>query len=286
MMRRMRWAPNLALVLSYSSAFAASCTVSAPATNFGNYSGVIVTSSTQLTVNCTSGLAYEVGTNSGQHQGSGNYNWNMLGPGGALLHYLMFRDSARTQPWGNSPHFDTVDSTGSGSAQTITIYTTLPGGEYVAPGSYTDSVTVSAFSSAPTATATLIVTATVQAGCAISASPLAFGTSSGLLINSTSTISVTCTNTTPYDVGLDAGSASGATVTTRSMTGPAAALLGYQLFSNSGRTTNWGNTVGTSTVAGTGSGTLQSVTVYGQIAAAQYARPGAYTDTITATITY
>ena len=62
--------------------------------------------------------------------------------------------------------------------------------------------------------------------------------------------------------------------------------MGYRLFSNSGRTTNWGNTVGTDTVAGTGSGAVQSLTVYGQIPAGQYLRPGNYADTITATITY
>jgi spore coat protein U-like protein len=107
-----------------------------------------------------------------------------------------------------------------------------------------------------------------------------------LLIGSTSTISVTCTKASTYDVGLNAGLATGATVTTRKMTGPASALLSYKLFSNSGYTTNWGNTVGTDTVAGTGSGSAQSLTVYGQIPAGQSAAPGSYTDTITATITY
>jgi spore coat protein U-like protein len=63
-------------------------------------------------------------------------------------------------------------------------------------------------------------------------------------------------------------------------------LLGYKLFSNSGRATNWGNTVGTDTVTGTGTGNSQSLTVYGQVHAGQYFKPGSYTDTITATITY
>jgi spore coat protein U-like protein len=107
-----------------------------------------------------------------------------------------------------------------------------------------------------------------------------------LLVNSTSNITATCTNTTSYNVGLSAGVATGATVTNRSMTGPAAALLGYKLFSNSGRTVNWGNTVGIDTVAGTGNGVAQSLTVYGQIPAGQFPRPGNYADTITATITY
>jgi spore coat protein U-like protein len=72
-----------------------------------------------------------------------------------------------------------------------------------------------------------------------------------------STVTVTCTNTTPYNIGLSAGLATGATVTTRSMTGPASALLGYHLFSNSRYSLNWGVTIGTDTVAGTGNGAAQ-----------------------------
>jgi spore coat protein U-like protein len=70
------------------------------------------------------------------------------------------------------------------------------------------------------------------------------------------------------------------------MTGPSSSLLSYKLFSNSGYTTNWGNTVGTDTVAGTGSGVSQTLTVYGQIPAQQFVRPGCYTDTVVATLTY
>ena len=139
---------------------------------------------------------------------------------------------------------------------------------------------------AATATTTFAVTATVQATCLVSATPLAFGTYTGVLVNSTSTVSVTCTNTTPYNVGLSAGLATGATVLTRKMTGPASAVLAYAMYSDSGHSVNWGQTIGTDTVTGTGNGSAQAITVYGQTTAAQYVAPGAYTDTITATVTY
>jgi spore coat protein U-like protein len=48
----------------------------------------------------------------------------------------------------------------------------------------------------------------------------------------------------------------------------------------------WGNTVGTDTVAATGSGAAQSYTVYGRITAQTTPAPGTYTDTITVTVTY
>jgi spore coat protein U-like protein len=140
--------------------------------------------------------------------------------------------------------------------------------------------------SAATATATFGVSATVQATCLISASSMAFGTYTGTLSSTSTTVSVTCTNTTTYNVGLSAGLATGATVTARKMTGPNSALLNYALYQDSAHTTNWGQTVNTDTVAGTGDGSAQSITVYGQVAAGQYVEPGAYSDTITATITY
>src|SRR5438270_13644603 len=139
---------------------------------------------------------------------------------------------------------------------------------------------------ASTATTTFQVSATVNATCLISANNLGFGAYSGSVINTTTTISVTCTNSTTYNVGLNAGTAAGATVTTRAMTGPGAAILDYGLYQDSGHATNWGNTVGTDTKSGTGNGSAQTLTVYGQVAANQYPAPGAYSDTITATITY
>ncbi|MHB1494793.1 MAG: Csu type fimbrial protein [Acidithiobacillus sp.] len=139
---------------------------------------------------------------------------------------------------------------------------------------------------AATAATTFSVTATMMPNCTISATNLAFGSYTGALVDATSTISVTCTNTTGYNVGLNAGTSSGATVTTRKMTGPAGATLAYALYQDSAHTINWGNTVGTDTVSGTGNGSAQTLTVYGQVPAGQFVTPGAYTDTITATITY
>jgi spore coat protein U-like protein len=136
-----------------------------------------------------------------------------------------------------------------------------------------------------TVTNTFTVTANVTATCSITAGPLAFGTYTGAVVNATSNINVTCTNSTPYNVGLSAGAASGATVTTRQMlngTSP----LNYALYSDTGRTKNWGVTIGTDTVTGTGSGASQTIPVYGTVPAGQYAPSGSYADTVTASITY
>jgi spore coat protein U-like protein len=134
------------------------------------------------------------------------------------------------------------------------------------------------------ATASIAVSATVQSNCIISAAPLAFGTYTGALNDASSTVTVTCTNTTPYDVGLDKG-LNGASVTARQMKS-GTTMLNYAIFSDTGRSTNWGSTIGTDAVHGTGSGSSQTLNVYGRISASQYVTPGAYADTITATLSY
>jgi len=139
--------------------------------------------------------------------------------------------------------------------------------------------------SAANTSTTFTVSATVQATCVIAAGNLAFGTYTGAALPATSTITVTCTNTTPYNVLLNPGATTGALVTTRQMKN-GANLLNYSLFSNAGLTANWGQTIGTDTVAGTGSGATQTLTVYGNVPASQYVVPGSYTDTVTATISY
>jgi spore coat protein U-like protein len=139
---------------------------------------------------------------------------------------------------------------------------------------------------ATTITTNIAVTATVQSNCTISAAPLAFGNYTGAVNNAASTITATCTNTTPYDIGLNAGTATGATVTSRKMTGPSSALLNYSITSDAGHVTNWGNTIGTDAVHGVGTGAVQTLNVYGQIPAAQFVTPGSYADTITASLTY
>jgi spore coat protein U-like protein len=104
-------------------------------------------------------------------------------------------------------------------------------------------------------------------------------------IDQTSTLNVTCTNTTPYNIGLDKG-VNGASVTTRQMKAAGPALINYSLFSDAGRTVNWGNTVGTDTVAATGIGSAQPFTVFGRIPPQPSPVPALYTDTITVTVTF
>src|ERR1700724_4077903 len=141
---------------------------------------------------------------------------------------------------------------------------------------------------ASTATGSFNVQVTIAATCVVtSATNLNLGTQGVLAANvdQTSTITVTCTNTTPYNIGLDKG-VNGGSVTTRQMKAAGVALINYSLFSDAGRTVNWGQTIGTDTVAATGTGSAQPFPVFGPIPPQVSPVPAVYTDTITVTVTY
>ena len=139
-----------------------------------------------------------------------------------------------------------------------------------------------------TTTSTFQSQITIAATCTIlSTTTLDFGTQGVLSANvdQTNTIQVQCTNTTPYNIGLDVGTGTGATVAVRKMTS-GGATINYSLYTDIGRATVWGNTIGTDTVASTGNGASQAFTVYGRVPAQTTPAPATYTDTITVTVTY
>jgi len=147
---------------------------------------------------------------------------------------------------------------------------------------------LSAVANAGNTTTTFNSQITIAAACAInSASALNFGTQGVLAANvdQTSTIQVACTNTTPYAIGLDAGTGAGASVAARKLSS-GGNTVSYTLYADGGHTTIWGNTPAADTVAGTGNGASQSFTVYGRVPAQAAPAPGNYSDTITVTVMY
>ena len=274
----------LLLLSTALPAVAQNCTISTTNVNFGNYMGSTVSpGSSPLSVTCPSGDTYQILLDAGQGSGASTTVRKMTN-GNYALSYGLYQNAAHTTNWGNSSGSGYEQGTGTGSAQTFYVYPQLTSGQQVPPGTYTDTISVSTNYNG---TATFTVTATVVANCTLSAGALAFGnyvpTAQTL---TTTTISVTCTNTTTYNIGLDGGTGSQSSGYTRYMTGPGGAEIPYHFFSDSARSTQWGNTVGTDTVAGTGTGSAQVLTVYGIIYTSHYVTPGSYTDTVTATVTY
>lgn len=145
--------------------------------------------------------------------------------------------------------------------------------------------------SAATATGVMTVTATVASSCIVGTSTLAFGniTSAAIQagnIDAAGTVIVNCTNGSAYQISLDRGVGVGATFASRKMTS-GTNLLNYTVYSELARITLWGDgTTDSATVAGIGTGAIQSIAAYGRIFSGQTVPAASYTDTINVSVSY
>jgi spore coat protein U-like protein len=258
------------------------------------------------------------------NEGLGNFNPRIMkNSAGNTLKFQLYQATGATV-WGSNgnasvpnpftvnmslPAWTLLGGNGSVSGSTtmrgelIALQSTVP------PGAYQDSfaadhtsITVTSGSSAPTnCNATIlpgkfafVVSATVSKSCTVSATSLDFGSVAGLPgaanIDRTGTISVTCTTPTAYTVGLapsnGATTGAGVMVPTGGVPGNTDTVP-YQLYRDTGRSSTWGSVTNTNTVAGTGTGLVQALTVYGRVLGASVnVRPDSYLDIVTVTVTY
>lgn len=295
------------------------CTASMSALAFGTVNPLAsqTDATATLTYSCTNGsnqtrsarVCFSIG-----EPGGGATNPRLMSSGANKLQFQMYQDAARSLVWGSSffgafatpfvTTFTLAKNTSTGS-QTATLYgRVLANQATVVPGAYTNpylnadtAITINeANGTTPPSACSMTqtgqyfpftVSATVDKRCNVSASALDFGTT-GLLTAATpgtSTIGVQCSAGAAYTVGLDAGLNGGGNINARRMVLGTGAV-GYQLYSNATRTTVWGNTTGSNTVAGSGTGATQNYTVYGLVPAQTTPAAGTYQDTITVTVTY
>lgn len=156
---------------------------------------------------------------------------------------------------------------------------------------------VAAAAAAPNpATTTFQVLFKVNNSCSVAATNLDLGVqeSTGTVITAASTgsVTVTCTKKTPYTIGMlpSNANAAGAGVMAAQNVAPTTGnsdTVSYALYSNLAMTSVWGNTVGTNTVAGTGTGAAQpAVTVYGKVTSTVNVTADNYADTVTVNVAY
>lgn len=117
------------------------CTVSATALAFGNYTGVVNTNTSTVTVTCTNTTTYTVGLGTGLASGA-TVTTRQMQNGAALLNYGLYSNGTWTTNWGNTLATNWVTGTGNGAAQNITVYGQIPAAQYVTPGSYADTISV------------------------------------------------------------------------------------------------------------------------------------------------
>lgn len=145
---------------------------------------------------------------------------------------------------------------------------------------------------ADTATSSFNVKIAIQNTCAFSTTAPAdidFGSvvsSATVPVGSTS-LTLTCTNGAPYDIGLAPTNTGGDADGNGKMDGPGSNTIAYTLWQDSGATTTpWGNTISSNTLHGTGDGTAHTIPVYAKVGAISTAPAGNYSDKVTVTVTY
>jgi spore coat protein U-like protein len=149
---------------------------------------------------------------------------------------------------------------------------------------------------AGTTTGNLTVEMAVTAACTIGAGTLNFGSVAGTslltsAVTGSTTVSVTCTNGSPYSIGMGQGQNYSSTNRMAS----SGAYIPYALYLDSQDTQAWSTTTSSSSCSGgsntcylgTGNGSAQSVNIYGNVPTVTVAPAnGSYSDTVTMTITY
>jgi len=120
-----------------------SCNVNATSVNFGS-SGILsgnTDAQGTLSIQCSPSLPYTVSLNGG-NSGATDPTQRKMSFSGANLTYGLYRDSARTLPWGSTIGTNTTSGTGTGVTQAQTVYGRAAAQTTPAPGTYTDSVVV------------------------------------------------------------------------------------------------------------------------------------------------
>lgn len=118
------------------------CTVTATDMNFGNaglLDSAVHDGTSVVSVQCVNGTAWKIGLDNGLHAVGSTRR--MQGPGG-FVDYELYRDNGRSQRWGNNPGVDTVNGSGTGSAQNQTVYGRVPTQITPSAGTYSDTITV------------------------------------------------------------------------------------------------------------------------------------------------
>jgi spore coat protein U-like protein len=117
------------------------CLVSAATLNFGS-TGVLRSSldnTSSITVTCTNAAPYTVALDGGL-SGATNPAQRKMAQAAQTITYGLYQDAGRAVPWGDSVGVNTMTGTGTGLAQTLTVYGRVPAQNTPAPGTYSDTV--------------------------------------------------------------------------------------------------------------------------------------------------
>jgi spore coat protein U-like protein len=92
-------------------------------------------------VQCTNALPYTVALDGGQ-TGATDPTQRKMSKGSEQITYGLYRDAARSLPWGSTAGTDTVSGVGNTSVQSLAGYGRIPPQTTPSPGLYADLVVV------------------------------------------------------------------------------------------------------------------------------------------------
>lgn len=124
------------------------CIAAATPIVFGDYSTTQLDNTGVITVTCTPDVAsYNVALGAGAALGATTSTRKLTALAGtSTLNYSLYRDSSRTQNWGEAQGSDTQSSslatTDLGVIKTFTVYGRLQGNQFSPAGAYADTVQV------------------------------------------------------------------------------------------------------------------------------------------------
>lgn len=218
--------------------------------------------------------------------------------GNNRLNYNVYKDAAGTVVWTASSPFTASLSLRANETVTgsFTYYGRIAAGQTVPEGSYSGQLfnTVLGFLSGGTCQqsvgdlsgqdATVLVTATIAAGCTLSTiGALDFGSQPALVqrIDAAGSVQLTCPLGRSWTLRFDGGrNASGGV---RRMIGQPGNFIPYGLFRDSGRTSSLAID---GSLAGTGTGAAQTTVIYGRAEPASPPPSGQYQDFVVVTLSF
>lgn len=150
----------------------------------------------------------------------------------------------------------------------------------------------SAIAAAPNpATTTFQVSITIAKSCTVATGGnVSLGTVDETSPDATgvTNITVACSKTTPYTVALSPSNTSLVGTGSMAGTGGNTDTVNYSLYQDAANAVIWGDTPGTNTIAGTGTGATQPIgTVHVKVLATEFSKtPDTYMDTVTVKVRY
>ncbi len=278
--------------------------------NFGTVNltaGSAIPTSSILTVNCIGTPGQTVRACPGIDE---TREMTRSGASGSMA-YELYTDISHVNTWGAvggataPPPVDVVIDGGGSGSSTHNIYGLILPGQTTVPTdnahpfyNATPAVTVASAdaTSDPTCGAiggtnansgTATIAAAYPPTCSVSANPLAFGNVASSLsgLSASTSIETTCSAATPYTIAMNGG-LTGATDPAARQMQKSSDTLTYGIYSNSNHTQIWGDTAGVDTVGNTGTGSTQSIPVYGRIQPQPTPPTGTYSDTVVVTVNY